>query len=222
VLTCLVELVVVCCFSFLLFVDNLGMYVLNCNQFFTFCCIETYCSSACLRYVAGITFVNMIHNVGVPPSTTDRRPSSIQGSVATVDGGSTLSLSSVGNARNVGLDVEICSQSTCGSCSSLLYDEYIMAGWTAEDSNLNTRSVLKQISKLFSGAFILLKMGVNVRYFVALQLRLLWHKGVASSSHLHQRLTPLHAAVQRHSQPIGGQRTWSTALRGYAHRSTRC
>lgn len=29
-----------------------------------------------------------------------------------------------------------CSQ--CRSCESLVYDEEIMAGWTADDSNLNT------------------------------------------------------------------------------------
>lgn len=29
-----------------------------------------------------------------------------------------------------------CSQ--CRSCEALVYDEEIMAGWTADDSNLNT------------------------------------------------------------------------------------
>ena len=41
--------------------------------------------------------------------------------------------------HNVAMEVEICSLSRCHSCNGLLYDEQIMAGWTAEDSNLNTR-----------------------------------------------------------------------------------
>jgi len=36
------------------------------------------------------------------------------------------------------MDVEICSLSKCPSCFNLLYDEEIMAGWTSDDSNLNT------------------------------------------------------------------------------------
>ncbi|KAL3866790.1 hypothetical protein ACJMK2_044059 [Sinanodonta woodiana] len=40
--------------------------------------------------------------------------------------------------NNIAIEVEICSLSRCGRCQSLLYDEEIMAGWSAEDSNLNT------------------------------------------------------------------------------------
>ena len=33
----------------------------------------------------------------------------------------------------------MCSLSRCQTCDNLLYDEEIMAGWTADDSNLNTK-----------------------------------------------------------------------------------
>ncbi|CAH1795855.1 unnamed protein product [Owenia fusiformis] len=39
---------------------------------------------------------------------------------------------------NVAFDVEIQSMTRCNSCNSLLYDEEIMAGWSANDSDLNT------------------------------------------------------------------------------------
>ena len=38
----------------------------------------------------------------------------------------------------VAIEVQITSASNCLSCNSVLYDEEIMAGWSAEDSNLNT------------------------------------------------------------------------------------
>ncbi|BFY98657.1 hypothetical protein BsWGS_01697 [Bradybaena similaris] len=38
----------------------------------------------------------------------------------------------------VALEVEISSCSRCTGCNHLIYDEEIMAGWSAEDSNLNT------------------------------------------------------------------------------------
>jgi len=36
------------------------------------------------------------------------------------------------------IEVDICSLSRCHTCDNLLYDEEIMAGWTSDDSNLNT------------------------------------------------------------------------------------
>ena len=36
------------------------------------------------------------------------------------------------------IEVDMCSLSRCQTCDNLLYDEEIMAGWTADDSNLNT------------------------------------------------------------------------------------
>jgi len=39
------------------------------------------------------------------------------------------------------VEVDICSLSRCHTCDNLLYDEEIMAGWTADDSNLNTMYV---------------------------------------------------------------------------------
>ena len=40
--------------------------------------------------------------------------------------------------RPVAVRVEMTTCSRCRVCGSILYDEEIMAGWTAEDSNLNT------------------------------------------------------------------------------------
>ncbi|KAL3182176.1 hypothetical protein MRX96_022897 [Rhipicephalus microplus] len=51
-------------------------------------------------------------------------------SVPTASGGST---------SRVALEVSITSCSQCNTCKSVLYDEEIMDGWTADDSNLNTR-----------------------------------------------------------------------------------
>jgi len=36
------------------------------------------------------------------------------------------------------IEVDMCSLSRCHTCDNLLYDEEIMAGWTSDDSNLNT------------------------------------------------------------------------------------
>jgi len=35
--------------------------------------------------------------------------------------------------------IDICSTSKCSNCHNLLYDEEIMAGWSLDDSNYNTR-----------------------------------------------------------------------------------
>ncbi|XP_058503689.1 DENN domain-containing protein 4B-like isoform X2 [Solea solea] len=42
------------------------------------------------------------------------------------------------NQEAAGLEVLISSCSLCRSCNSLVYDEEIMAGWTSDDSNLNS------------------------------------------------------------------------------------
>lgn len=44
-----------------------------------------------------------------------------------------------GEELPVAIEVIMTSCSKCHNCSSILYDEEIMAGWTPEDSNLNTR-----------------------------------------------------------------------------------
>ncbi|XP_064474755.1 DENN domain-containing protein 4C-like [Ornithodoros turicata] len=44
-----------------------------------------------------------------------------------------------GDKQRVALDIIITSCSQCNNCRSLLYDEEIMDGWAADDSNLNTR-----------------------------------------------------------------------------------
>ena len=38
----------------------------------------------------------------------------------------------------IAIEAEISSSCRCSRCRCLLYDEEIMAGWNADDSNLNT------------------------------------------------------------------------------------
>ncbi|KAJ8262087.1 hypothetical protein GJAV_G00162030 [Gymnothorax javanicus] len=52
--------------------------------------------------------------------------------------GSSLHASSSSIYQNCALEVLMSSCSLCRSCEALVYDEEIMAGWTADDSNLNT------------------------------------------------------------------------------------
>ncbi|XP_076102516.1 C-myc promoter-binding protein-like isoform X2 [Mytilus galloprovincialis] len=42
---------------------------------------------------------------------------------------------------DIAMEVEICSTCRCAKCRLLLYDEEIMAGWSADDSNLNTTCI---------------------------------------------------------------------------------
>jgi len=53
-------------------------------------------------------------------------------------GSATASINSSITAGSTAMQVDMCSLSRCSSCQSLLYDEEIMAGWSADDSNLNT------------------------------------------------------------------------------------
>jgi hypothetical protein len=65
-------------------------------------------------------------------------PSSLHGSVSSLQpGGGAGGMG--GGLFNTAVEVEMCSLSRCGACQQLLYDEEIMAGWTADDSNLNTQ-----------------------------------------------------------------------------------
>lgn len=41
-------------------------------------------------------------------------------------------------AGSISLQVTMCSLTMCDHCSALLYDENIMAGWSAQDSDLST------------------------------------------------------------------------------------
>ncbi|XP_058480308.1 DENN domain-containing protein 4C [Solea solea] len=52
--------------------------------------------------------------------------------------GSSHHASSLSIYQNCALEVLMSSCSQCRSCEALVYDEEIMAGWTADDSNLNT------------------------------------------------------------------------------------
>jgi hypothetical protein len=42
------------------------------------------------------------------------------------------------NSCKIVMEIEITSCSRCYTCFSLIYDEEIMEGWSADDSNLNT------------------------------------------------------------------------------------
>uniref|UniRef100_UPI003AAF386A DENN domain-containing protein 4C isoform X3 n=1 Tax=Centroberyx gerrardi TaxID=166262 RepID=UPI003AAF386A len=70
------------------------------------------------------------HQTHPTPGRAGRGPDSEQGS--------SHHASSSSIYQNCALEVLMSSCSQCRSCESLVYDEEIMAGWTADDSNLNT------------------------------------------------------------------------------------
>ncbi|XP_044039653.1 DENN domain-containing protein 4C isoform X1 [Siniperca chuatsi] len=70
------------------------------------------------------------HQTHPTPGRVGRGPDSEQGS--------SLHASSSSIYQNCALEVLMSSCSQCRSCEALVYDEEIMAGWTADDSNLNT------------------------------------------------------------------------------------
>ncbi|XP_075891477.1 DENN domain-containing protein 4C isoform X1 [Nelusetta ayraudi] len=70
------------------------------------------------------------HQTHPTPGRVGRGPDSEQGS--------SLHASSSSIYQNYALEVLMSSCSQCRSCEGLVYDEEIMAGWTADDSNLNT------------------------------------------------------------------------------------
>ncbi|KAM3857669.1 DENN domain-containing protein 4C [Diretmus argenteus] len=70
------------------------------------------------------------HHTHATPGRAPRGPDSEQGS--------SHHASSSSIYQNCALEVLMSSCSQCHSCEALVYDEEIMAGWTADDSNLNT------------------------------------------------------------------------------------
>ncbi|XP_069026351.1 DENN domain-containing protein 4C isoform X1 [Embiotoca jacksoni] len=70
------------------------------------------------------------HQTHPTSGRTGRSPDSEQGS--------SHHASSSSIYQNCALEVLMSSCSQCRSCEALVYDEEIMAGWTADDSNLNT------------------------------------------------------------------------------------
>ncbi|KAM6960171.1 DENN domain-containing protein 4C isoform 3-T3 [Tautogolabrus adspersus] len=70
------------------------------------------------------------HQTHPTPGRAGRCPDSEQGS--------SHHASSSSIYQNCALEVLMSSCSQCRSCEALVYDEEIMAGWTADDSNLNT------------------------------------------------------------------------------------
>ncbi|XP_063043558.1 DENN domain-containing protein 4C [Engraulis encrasicolus] len=71
------------------------------------------------------------HNTPMTPGRSMRGGDSEQGS-------SSHHASSSSIYQNCSLEVLMSSCSQCVKCEGLVYDEQIMAGWTADDSNLNT------------------------------------------------------------------------------------
>lgn len=55
---------------------------------------------------------------------------------------------------NSGVVVTISSCSKCSKCNCLIYDEEIMAGWTDEESNLNTQSVYLLVLTCINSSFM--------------------------------------------------------------------
>uniref|UniRef100_UPI00398EF6E5 C-myc promoter-binding protein isoform X5 n=1 Tax=Pristiophorus japonicus TaxID=55135 RepID=UPI00398EF6E5 len=72
------------------------------------------------------------------------------------DVGSSQYTSSTSIFQNYAMEILISSCSRCRTCDSLVYDEEIMAGWTADDSNLNTTCP-------FCGNLFLPFLGVEIR-----------------------------------------------------------
>nr|XP_032834163.1 C-myc promoter-binding protein-like isoform X1 [Petromyzon marinus] len=78
---------------------------------------------------------------GRAPSSIGSFPSTRNIPVLTVDRaepGSPHYASSCSISQRPDVEVRISSCSQCHTCEGLVYDEQIMAGWTADDSNLNT------------------------------------------------------------------------------------
>ncbi|KAI8507817.1 hypothetical protein Bbelb_140570, partial [Branchiostoma belcheri] len=80
------------------------------------------------------------HLVGTPPDMAGSLP--IQGMLNRRDSvdshGSSRYASTQSIFHNYAMEVRMSSCMRCYSCNALLYDEEIMAGWTPDDSNLNT------------------------------------------------------------------------------------
>ncbi|XP_072421478.1 C-myc promoter-binding protein isoform X3 [Chiloscyllium punctatum] len=72
------------------------------------------------------------------------------------DVGSSQYPSSTSIFQNYAIEILISSCSRCRTCDSLVYDEEIMAGWTADDSNLNTTCP-------FCGNLFLPFLGIEIR-----------------------------------------------------------
>ncbi|XP_029975362.1 DENN domain-containing protein 4C isoform X2 [Salarias fasciatus] len=70
------------------------------------------------------------HQTHMTPGRAGRGPDSEQSSLHHASSSSIY--------QNFALEVLMSSCSQCRSCEALVYDEEIMAGWTADDSNLNT------------------------------------------------------------------------------------
>ncbi|XP_032906421.1 C-myc promoter-binding protein isoform X6 [Amblyraja radiata] len=72
------------------------------------------------------------------------------------DVGSSRYTSSTSIFQNYAMEILISSCSRCRTCDSLVYDEEIMAGWTADDSNLNTKCP-------FCGNLFLPFLGIEIK-----------------------------------------------------------
>ncbi|XP_072326421.1 C-myc promoter-binding protein isoform X2 [Scyliorhinus torazame] len=89
--------------------------------------------------------------IGSVQSTSSNFPSADKSDV-----GSSQYASSTSIFQNYAIEILISSCSRCRTCDSLVYDEEIMAGWTADDSNLNTTCP-------FCGNLFLPFLGIEIR-----------------------------------------------------------
>ena len=89
----------------------------------------------------GDTSMSTADSESATSSTPSRQPATSKLSLGALSTASTQSIPQT--LFTVAMEVEMCSLSRCSACQSLLYDEEIMAGWSADDSNLNTTYVLR-------------------------------------------------------------------------------
>ncbi|XP_071965347.1 C-myc promoter-binding protein-like isoform X2 [Antedon mediterranea] len=59
-----------------------------------------------------------------------------------------------GSRRNFAMDIRITSCNRCHQCNAMLYDEVIMAGWSADESNLGTKCFFCSSSNIVPFLFI--------------------------------------------------------------------
>jgi len=73
-------------------------------------------------------------------STVDQSSTVLRSSIQSIPQSETCNFetSAASSASPCPIEVDMCSLSRCQTCDNLLYDEEIIAGWTADDSNLNT------------------------------------------------------------------------------------
>uniref|UniRef100_A0A4W6EHP6 DENN domain containing 4C n=1 Tax=Lates calcarifer TaxID=8187 RepID=A0A4W6EHP6_LATCA len=115
--------------SFQIFQTFCG-FLFECLVFLELIASSLWCKYAREVEAMGYQSLTVSLSVDPTPGRAGRGPDSEQGS--------SHHASSSSIYQNCALEVLMSSCSQCRSCEALVYDEEIMAGWTADDSNLNT------------------------------------------------------------------------------------